>query len=151
MNKNLIKVFFIIAILAIILGILTGCGSESQTENNTLEETKTVSNTETENVVDTSSLAFNPAGVWVDLSDGEPMFEILKDGSLNYGADEPSTWEVIGENKIKVDLKENGQFEIQLVQEKGYNIIGNENATFCLEQDYEGAHEAIYVPAMSEQ
>jgi hypothetical protein len=131
MNKKTITAVLVISVLFSALFILTGCTTEEK--------------------VDVSELCFNPVGVWVDISDGEPMFESFENGTLDYGADELGTWKVIGKDKISVFLGEDGEFEIDLVQVDGYDLIGNENATFCLEDDYEGAHEDIYLPTLEEQ
>ena len=131
MNKKTITAVLVISVLFSALFILAGCTTEEK--------------------VDVSELCFNPVGVWVDISDGEPMFESFENGTLDYGADELGTWKVIGKDKISVFLGEDGEFEIDLVQVDGYDLIGNENATFCLEDDYEGAHEDIYLPTLEEQ
>lgn len=127
MNKKVITAVLMISVLLGSLFILTGC---------------------TDDKVDTSELCFSPVGVWVDISDGEPMFEAYANGTLDYGADELGSWKVIGKDKISVFLGEDGEFEIDLKQAGGYNFIGNQNATFCLEDDYEGAHENVYLPIM---
>lgn len=104
--------------------------------------------------VDISSLSFSPVGTWVDLSDGQLMFKIYSNGVLEYMIDtgnmEKGTWSVIDENVMNFVLGSQ-EYEIQLVDMEGHNIIGNDYSTFCLEDDYEEAHEDIYVPAMSDE
>ncbi|MBR6033233.1 MAG: hypothetical protein IKP28_00520 [Clostridia bacterium] len=132
MNKKKISLMAIVAILVVALLALTGCTSEDES-------------------IDTSLLSFSPVGVWVDISDGEKLFEAFANGKLDCGDEDLYTWTVVGEDLINVDLDENGDYDLGLFQLLGYNLIGNEYATFCLEDDYENAHTEVYLPLMSEE
>ena len=116
MKKQIINILAILAILLGSLFILTGCGDEDKT--------------------DISELNFDPKGVWVDTSDGELMFKLYANGSMEYRADDvnswkPGTWKVVGKNIINFSLGEDGDYNLDLIQSEGYNLIGNENSTFC--------------------
>lgn len=126
MQKKFINFLVILAIMIGALFVLTGCSND----------------------IDVSQLCFNPKGVWVDIGDGEPMFELYSDGTLEYGADELGSWEVIGKDLINVSLGDDGNYDINVFQLEGHNLIGNQNATFCFEDDYKKAHEDIYLPSM---
>ena len=139
--KKFVSAILIIAILIATLFILSACGNkDSETKENTSET----------DAIDISLLSFSPKGTWVDLSDGQLMFEIYDNGTFNYGGDTLGNWKVLDKNLIQFSY-EGIEYEIQLVEMEGHQIIGNENATFCLESDYESAHEDIYVPAVNNE
>ena len=129
MNKKIISFIVILVILTGALLVLTGCG---------------------ENNVDISKLSFDPKGVWVYLSTGEPAFELFANGTLDCGDDELQTWSVVDEDVINVSLGELGDYKINLVQYLGYKLVGNENVIFCLESDFENAYNDVYIPSIAE-
>ena len=129
MKKKIGSIIAICTVMVGVLFILTGCTGDK---------------------VDISELTFDPKGIWVDISDGELMFELYSNGTLEYGADELGTWKVVGKNLINVSLGDDGNYNIDLIQYEGYNLIGNENATFCLQSDYDNVHNDVYLPSIAE-
>ncbi len=85
-------------------------------------------------------LSFIPVGVWIDLSDGEPVFNIFSDGTFDYGAESLGKWTVVDDNEINLDMKEiEVNYNLSLKPnylDSGYNVIGNIKVTLCLIDDY---------------
>lgn len=89
-------------------------------------------------------LSFSPAGVWIDLSDGEPVFNIFSDGTFDYGAKDDygveklGKWTVVDDNEINLDMEEIN-YNVSLKPnylDSGYNVIENTRFTLCLIDDY---------------
>jgi len=120
-----VKGFIIFLILAFGFFVLT-----------TYEDERTIPKLED---VGASYLSFSPVGVWVDLSDGEPVFNIFENGTFDYGVEEFGKWTVVDENVINLAMKE-VNYDVNLTpsyMDSGYNVIENKAVTLCLLDDYD--------------
>ncbi len=86
-----------------------------------------------------SYLSFSPVGIWIDLSDGEAVFDIFENGTFDYGAEEFGKWTVVDENVINLVMGET-DYDVTLTPnylDSGYNVIGNKAVTLCFLEDYD--------------
>lgn len=86
-----------------------------------------------------SYLSFSPVGIWIDLSDGEAVFDIFENGTFDYGAEEYGKWTVVDDNVINLVMGEK-DYDVTLTPnylDSGYNVIGTEVVTLCLIEDYD--------------
>ena len=86
-----------------------------------------------------SYLSFSPVGIWIDLSDGEAVFDIFENGTFDYGAEEFGKWTVVDENVINLVMGDK-DYDVTLTPnylDSGYNVIGTEVVTLCLIEDYD--------------